>query len=266
MVKNRLIFTLLMQNGTYMLSRNFSLQSVGDFNWIKEFYNFDAIAFSIDELVVLNVDRSTKNFKDFSENLIELSKQCFMPISAGGGIRTLEQAYILLNSGAEKLVINTPIIANPELVVSLIKTFGSQSIVASVDYKRKKGHTETFIFDGNSPTGLTVEEHVRKAEGLGCGEIYLTSMDLDGTGQGYDLDVISKISGFTKLPIIASGGAGKYIHFAEGITNGKVAAVSTANLFNFIEDGLIEARQVMRNGGISMASWDFRFSNTAFHA
>ena len=255
MVKKRLIFTLLIQNGTYMLSRNFSLQSVGNLNWIKENYNFNAIAFSIDELVVLNVDRTEKDVNAFSEHLKELNKNCFMPIASGGGIRKIEDAYTLLSAGADKIVINTPLVTQPELVASLVKIFGSQCVVASIDYKKIGDKTEVFISNGSRPAGLTLEKATRLAEGLGCGEIYLTSMDRDGTGEGLDLELVKRIATNSKVPLIASGGVGKYGHFAEGILQGRAEAVSTANLFNFIEDGLSDARLTVQDRGIRMATW-----------
>jgi cyclase len=258
MVKKRLIFTLLMQNGTFMLSRNFSLQSVGDLSWIREYYNFDAIAFSIDELIVLNVEREKRDIEQFSKNIVQLNKRYFMPVAAGGGIRSLDDAYLLLDSGVDKLVVNTTLLTQPELVTLLARTFGSQCIVASIDYKKLNGHTQVFISNGSQSTGLTVEDAVKKAEELGCGEIYLTSMDKDGTGQGFDLEMIHRIVELTELPVIASGGVGKYEHLANGVICGGANAVSTANLFNFIEDGLNEARLTMQNRGIDMAFWDIR--------
>ena len=257
MVKRRLIFTLLMQNGVYMLSRNFSLQGVGDKDWISSHYNFDAIAFSIDELIVLNVDRGGKNVPLFAENLTKLNAHCFMPITSGGGIRNLEHAKLLLRAGSDKLTVNTPLFEDPELVKGLVKNFGSQCIVASIDYKKKSsGQTEVFFCDGERSAGMDVARAAALAESLGCGEIYLTSMDRDGTGQGYDLEVIQKISEISKVPVIASGGVGKYEHLAEGVLSAKADAVSTANLFNFIEDGLTEARECMQNSGIEMAVWE----------
>tara|TARA_B100000315_G_scaffold127921_1_gene117645 strand:+ start:17574 stop:18350 length:777 start_codon:yes stop_codon:yes gene_type:complete len=250
-----------MQDSDYMLSRNFSLQTVGDLNWIKEHYHFDTIAFSIDELIVLNVNREEKDIERFSRNLIELNKNCFMPIAAGGGIRRIEDAYALLNAGADKIVINSAVINQPELVVSLVKTFGSQCVVASIDYKMAGDNIEVFISDGSHPTGLSVNEVIETTQKLGCGEIYLTSMDKDGTGEGLDLELIRQITDIVKVPLIASGGVGKYGHFAEGVLKSKAEAVSTANLFNFIEDGLKEARLTMQEQGIEMASWDFGFHN-----
>jgi cyclase len=264
MLKSRLIFALLMQKGMYMLSRNFNLQAVGDLAWIKKFYNFDAIAFSIDELIVLNVERGEKDVKFFSENVLKLNENCFMPIAAGGGIRSMDDAFLLLDSGAEKLIVNTPLVTQPKLVQSMVETFGSQCVIASIDYTRAERGTEIFIENGSKATGQTVEEAVENAHQLGCGEIYLTSMDQDGTGYGYDLEVLRNVVSMSKIPVIASGGAGKYEHFADGILNASCSAVSTANLFNFIADGLTEVRNTMVERGVDMASWDFGFHNINF--
>jgi cyclase len=262
MLKSRLIFTLLLQHGTYMLSRNFNLQAVGDLQWIKQYYNFDAIAFSIDELIVLNVEREDSDMQQFSRNLLELNKNCFMPIAAGGNIRTLDDAFLLLHSGADKVVVNTPLFSHPSLVTSLVDTFGSQCVIASIDYKGREDNTEVFIEHGMTSTGCSVEECVQRAHDLGCGEIYLTSMDLDGTGYGYDLTTITKVNAISKVPVIASGGAGKYEHFAYGIIDGNVSAASTANLFNFLADGLTEARKSMDARGIPVARWDYGYHST----
>jgi len=249
-----------MKNGSYQLSRNFNLQDVGDLSWLKKRYNFDAIAFSIDELIVVNVERGEKNVDVFCENLLRLNENCFMPIAAGGGIRSMDDAYKILDSGAEKLIVNTPLVTQPDLVKSLVKTFGSQCIIASIDFKKyEDGKIDVFIENGSKPTGQTIEESVKNAHDLKCGEIYLTSMEQDGTGYGYDLDVLEKIVSSSKIPIIASGGAGKYEHFADGIQKAGAPAVSTANLFNFIADGLIEVRKTMIDRGLDMASWDLGF-------
>ncbi|MBM3251691.1 MAG: hypothetical protein FJZ11_02770 [Candidatus Omnitrophica bacterium] len=172
MSKSRLIFTLLLNKGTYMLSRNFNLQAVGELSWLKQYYNFNAIVFSIDELLVLNVERGRKDNQNFYENLIKLNENCFMPFAAGGGIRSLDDAFLILNAGAEKLIINTPLITQPELVESLVKRFGSQCIIASIDFKINKNTTEVYIENGSRSTGQTVEDAVKNAYELGCGEIY----------------------------------------------------------------------------------------------
>ena len=263
MLKSRLIFTLLMRNGSYQLSRNFDLQDVGDLSWIKKHYNFDAIAFSIDELIVVNVERKEKNVDLFCKNLSLLNENCFMPIAAGGGIRSLDHAYKILDSGAEELIVNTPLFTKPELVETLVETFGSQCIIGSIDFKKyDDGKIDVFIENGSKKTDMSLEDTVKNAIDLGCGETYLTSMEQDGTGYGYDLDVLKEIVKISKIPVIASGGAGKYQHFADGIQIAEASAVSTANLFNFIANGLTFVRNTMIKRGLEMASWDFGFYNS----
>ena len=265
MLKSRLIFALLMKNGSYQLSRNFNLQDVGDLNWIKKYYNFDAIAFSIDELIVVNVERGEKNVDLFCENLQKLNENCFMPITAGGGIRSMDDAYKILNSGADKIIVNTPLINQQNLVKSLVETFGSQCVIASIDFKKfDDRHVEVLIDNGSKSIDLSLDEAVKNAHDLGCGEIYLTSIEQDGTGYGYDLEILKHVVNISKIPVIASGGAGKYEHFADGVQKAGASAVSTANLFNFIADGLIKVRKTMINRGLGMATWDLDFRKINF--
>ncbi|MDF2474513.1 MAG: hypothetical protein K0R21_2295 [Anaerocolumna sp.] len=256
MLKKRLIFTLLIQNGSYMLSRNFKLQSVGDVNWLRKSYQFESLAFAIDELVVLNVTRGEKNMGHFAEELMDLVKSCFMPVAAGGGISSIEDAYLLFNAGADKVVINTALYHDPKVVKAIIQTFGAQAVVAAIDYKLVDGINHVFTCNGSMDTGLTVTEAVAVAERIGVGEIYLTSIERDGTGQGYDLKMVKEVAEKTRLPVIASGGVGKPEHLLQGIALGGVQAVATANLFNFIGNGLAEARAYMLEQGTNMAIWD----------
>ena len=192
MLKNRLIFALLYNNGKYMLSRNFTLQSVGDINWLKECYDYNSIAYSIDELIVLNVERGQKNTQEFCKHLRELSKQYFMPLAAGGGIRSIEDAYAIMDCGVDKLVLNTPIFKDPDFVQKLIKIYGSQCIIASIDYKKNDNSTKVFVENGSVEIDMDIIQASKYAEELGVGEIYLTSIKDDGTGEGYDLNNIKK--------------------------------------------------------------------------
>jgi cyclase len=239
-----------------MLSRNFRLQHVGDLNWLKKYYNFKAISSSIDELVVLNVARGNKDSYSFANSFSKLTEKCFMPIAVGGGIDSLETAYQMFNAGADKLILNSALVRQPDLIVSLVKIFGGQSIVASIDYKYSVGNTSVFIENGSVNTGWCAEKAVLNAIRLGVGEIYLTSIDRDGTGQGYDISMLRNIVSVSAVPIIASGGVGRYDHLVDGLTKAGAQAVSTANLFAFIDDGLTEARMYMKNNGIELASWD----------
>lgn len=256
MLKKRLIFTLLVQNGRFMLSRNFSLQAAGDLNWVKEHYDFESIAFSIDELVILDIGRESRNIAEFSGILEEIGRNCFMPIAAGGGIRSVEDVQRLLKSGADKVVINTPLFTDPGLVQRLVKRFGSQCVIASIDYRRTGEEGEVFIENGARPTGMMVAEAVSHAQQLGAGEVYLTSITRDGTGQGLDLDYVSRIAAEVSVPIIISGGAGSFNHLGSALQIENIAAVSTANLFNFMGDNLTEARQFIIESGIPLATWE----------
>lgn len=273
MLKRRLIFTLLFDNGNFMLSRNFRLQKVGSLDWIKKHYEFQSIAGAIDELVVLNVSREERGLRCFSDMLSELARDCFMPIAAGGNIGCEADAFQLFAAGADKVVVNTALARKPELVKSLTKVFGSQSIIASLDYKRVGDRQCVFVDKGSENTGLSVVQGVEQALRLNVGEIYLTSIDRDGTGQGYDLDTLAQIAELAPVPVIASGGVGRFDQLLAGIVSAGVPAVSTANLFNFMADGLSEARAFLRESGIDLASWqlggeaapDFRLQAVASH-
>jgi len=255
MVKPRLIFTLLIESGSFMLSRNFSLQRVGDLGWLKECYDFDSIALSIDELIVLDVTRSCKDIDTLTRCVSELAKECFMPIAAGGGVNSMEIAYRILGAGADKLVVNTALERNPDFVRELVRVFGGQSIVASIDYREVNGVNQVFIDNGAQATGKSLVGFAAYAASLGVGEIYVTSMQRDGTGQGYDIGTLKSLSRSVSVPVIASGGVGKPQHLLDGLREAGVQAVSTANLFNFIANGLAHARQALIQNGVPLPTW-----------
>ena len=265
MLKKRLIFTLLFQDGTIQLSRNFSLQGVGNLEWLYNHYDFDSMAHSIDELILLNVGRVTKNSTEFAEHVNSISKKCFMPIAAGGGIVCLDDAYNILDAGADKLVVNTALYKNKKLVMEMVKIFGSQCVVASIDYKYLNSQDEVLTLNGVSKTGLTVENAIKNAEKMGVGEIYLTSMEHDGTGQGYDLEMLRRVVNLCQVPVIASGGVGDFEHFVSGMEIENVTGVSTANVFNFVGDGLAEARNHISQCKIELAYWDFKILHSKFN-
>ena len=256
MLKNRLLFTLLYADGFYNLSRNFNLQKVGDLSWLQDNYDFESIANSIDELVILDVSRGPRNPNLFSEQIKSLSKLCFMPLAAGGGIDSLNHAYKYFEAGADKIVLNSAFFSNPTLIHQLVRIYGSQSIVASIDFRiLNSSRRIVYSENGAVATGLILEEAIRVVENLSPGEIYLTSINNDGTGNGYDLESLKLVASKCKIPVIASGGAGNYVHFVEALADGAVTAVSTANLFNFMCDGLCDARDLMLLKCIDLAKW-----------
>lgn len=255
MLRKRIIFSLIYSDGYFMQSRNFRLQKVGNLNWLEKNYKFQSIAFSLDELIVLNASKTEKNIIEFAETVSNLVNDVFIPIAAGGGIRTLEDAELLFNSGADKLVLNTALVESPELVKILVKQYGSQSIVASIDYKKVDGVYEVYIKDGTFKIEMSLLEYIKYLETLEIGEIYLNSMEKDGTGFGYDFDTIYEVENNINLPLIIAGGAGNENHLIEGLQISGVSAVATANLFNFIGDGLPKARKKIIETGLNIADW-----------
>ena len=238
-----------------MLSRNFRLQKVGDLQWIEKQYNFKGIAFSIDELIILNVNRDQKNIDDFCNIVTKLVKDVFVPISVGGGITSFEYAKLLFMSGADKIVINSAVIEDPGLIKILVKEYGSQAIIASVDFQAKNKEINVYANNGTKKIGYTFSDYLKYIHDLGFGEIYLNSMGRDGTGQGYDLDILEPYFEQIKIPLIMAGGAGNVKHFIEATTNYYIDAVATANLFNFIGNALPNARKEMIGKGIALAKF-----------
>lgn len=259
MLKKRLIFVLLYDQGKFMLSRNFKLQSVGDIDWLRENYDYDSIAYAIDELVILNVSKDDKNIEKFCENLKEIVKWYFMPIAVGGGIKCMEDAKSIFEAGADKIILNTSYFKNPKLIKKLTKTYGRQSVVASIDYDRNEEMGVIFINNGQERYNMNVMDAVRYVENIGAGEILLTSIHDDGTGEGYDYDTLKEVVEKVSIPIIANGGCGQPSQFVKVFRNCGVSAAATADLFNFMCDGLQDAREFIKGDGIHLAKWDIEY-------
>lgn len=256
MLRKRVIFTLLYCDGFFMQSRNFRLQKVGDINWLEKFYRFNKIAFSIDELVILNVSRKNKNLEEFGKVVSRLVEGTYMPVAVGGGIRALEDADILFKCGADKIVLNTSLSRNPDLIKSIVEKYGSQSIVASVDYLRKADKFDILIEDGSFTLPEKFEEYLLHLKKLKVGEIYLNSVERDGTGFGYDFSLVRLVRSILNVPLIIAGGAGNEGHLKEALRHNEISAAATANLFNFIGDGLPNARKFLIKSGENLANWN----------
>lgn len=256
MLRKRIIFTLIYADGFFYQSRNFRLQRVGDVNWLENNYKFREIAFSLDELIVLNASKKEKNIAAFSKVLNQLVDDVFIPIAVGGGIRSLEDAKILFENGADKIVLNSVLFENKGLVEQLVRKYGTQSIVASIDYKKNEEKYEVYINDGSTRLDISLQEYINYVLTLNVGEIYLNSIDKDGTGFGYDLNVIEKVAKNITIPLIVAGGAGNEKHLIEGLEREYISAVATANLFNFISDGLPKAREKILEQRLNISRWD----------
>ncbi|WP_276091108.1 HisA/HisF-related TIM barrel protein [Pedobacter sp. JY14-1] len=256
MLRKRIIFTLIHSDGYFMQSRNFRLQKVGNLLWLEKNYKFQHISFSLDELIILDATRNQKNLSQFASIVSGVVNDVFIPVAAGGGIRSLADADLLFKSGADKIVLNSLQYENPLIVRELVEKYGSQSIIASVDYKSTaEGHL-VYVNDGSKKIEYSLKEYLTYLEDLGVGEIYLNSIDKDGTGFGYDLETILNVKDLLSIPLIIAGGAGNEKHLLEGLKTDGIAAVATANLFNFIGDGLPNARNHIISLGENIANWN----------
>ena len=239
-----------------MLSRNFRLQKVGDINWLEKNYGFSNVGFSIDELIVLDVSRNERNQDEFSEVLKTLTNDCFAPIAAGGGINSVADATKLLRSGADKIVVNSALHTNKPLISELAQEFGRQCIIASVDCKQIEGKFYIATNNGSNMTDLTLTKFLKQCSDLAIGEICINSIDRDGTGNGFQIELLDCLPELFEIPVIISGGVGNYSHLAEGLNDARVDAVATANLLNFMGDGLASTRAQLVNLGIDLPNFD----------
>ncbi len=255
MLRKRIIFTLIYNEGFFVQSRNFRLQRVGDLNWLEKNYKFRKIAESLDELIILNASRISKDVQSFALTVNRLVDNVFLPVSAGGGINSIQDADLLFKSGADKLVLNTALHKNKSLVSEIVNIYGSQSVVASIDCKLSTNNTyDIYINNGTERLNISLKEYISIVQNLGVGEIYLNSIDKDGTGFGYEMNLINETIRLSNLPLIIAGGAGNEKHLADGLNINNVEAVATANLFNFVGNGLPKSREFLLKNGFNLAN------------
>ena len=258
MPKKRIIFSLLYDEGHFVLSRNFRLQKIGDLHWLEKNYNFETVSAYIDELVVLNVSRTDDiDWNQFLDTVATLAESNFVPISVGGFGQDAELAKKILRVGADKLVVNSALWENLPLVRKLVDDFGRQCVVGSFDIqKTPAGESSVLVSKGLSQVpGSAMEVLATVPDGL-LGEVMIRSVQRDGTGFGLDLDLPTILPGHLhNVPIILSGGVGKPAHIIEGLQSPDVSAVATANLLNFIGQGLEDARRECLEASIDLAHW-----------
>ena len=205
-----------------------------------------------DELCFLDITASHEERKILLDVLSRTAEQVFMPLTVGGGIRTIEDIRDLLKAGADKVSINTAAVQRPQFVKEAAERFGTQCIVVAIDAKRAGDTWEVFTHGGRNSTGIDAVNWARTMESYGAGEILLTSMDCDGLKTGYDLALTCAVSGAVSLPVIASGGAGNLEHLYEAFTKGKADAVLAASIFHYREYTIVQAKQYLQSRGIPM--------------
>ena len=247
MLKNRIIPCLDVKNGRVVKGINFvDLQDAGDPVEQAKIYS-DGGA---DEICFLDITASNENRDTIYHVVKETSKKCFVPLTVGGGVRSIEDINKLLNCGADKVSINTAAVKDSNVVLESSKKFGSQCIVVAIDAKKNGDKWDVYTHGGRNNSGLDALEFSKKMEDSGAGELLVTSMDRDGTQIGYDIDLMKKISSIVNIPLIASGGVGNLDHLAEGIKEGNASAVLAASIFHYGKHSVIEAKEYLNNKGI----------------
>ncbi|HOL22035.1 MAG TPA: imidazole glycerol phosphate synthase subunit HisF [bacterium] len=246
----RIIPCLDVKDGKVVKGVHFeNLREAGDPVEHASFYSRE----NADEIVFLDISATIEGRKTMVDVVKRVSEVVFIPMTVGGGIKSLQDIEDLLKSGADKISINTAAVRNPELIEEGAKKFGSQCIIVAIDAKRAgKNKWEVYIESGKTPTGFEAVEWAKKVQKLGAGEILLTSIDMDGTQKGYDIELTRSVSESVSIPVIASGGAGTLEHMADVIIKGKASAVLLASLLHFRKYTISQIKEFLKNKGIEV--------------
>ncbi|WP_397598310.1 imidazole glycerol phosphate synthase subunit HisF [Sphingorhabdus sp.] len=246
-VRVRVIPCLDVSNGRVVKGVNFvDLRDAGD--PVEQAQTYDAAG--ADELCFLDIGASHEGRGTIIDVVRRTAEVCFMPLTVGGGVRSAEDARALLLAGADKVAVNSAAVARPEVVADIAARFGSQCVVASVDARRSGDHWEIFTHGGRKPTGIDALEHAVKLAELGAGELLVTSMDRDGTRDGYDLALTRAIADAVNIPVVASGGVGNLDHLVDGVREGHASAVLAASIFHFGQHSIADAHAALRAAGL----------------
>ena len=247
MLKNRIIPCLDVKNGRVVKGINFAdLKDAGDPVEQAKIYS-DGGA---DEICFLDITASNENRDTIYDVVEKTSKKCFVPLTVGGGVRSVEDISKLLNCGADKVSINTAAVNDKQVVVDSSKKFGSQCIVVAIDAKKNGDMWEIYTHGGRNKTDIDAIKFAKEMEKSGAGELLVTSMDRDGTQVGYDIDLMSKISSAVNIPVIASGGVGTLDHLVDGIKLGNASAVLAASIFHYGKYSVKQAKEYLDSKGI----------------
>lgn len=249
MVQNRLVACLLWRDGAIVQSVNFKHTNVaGDAKTAVEFLD----VWGVDEIVLLNVSRNKNDSQQFRSDVRDITAECFVPLTIGGWITSVNDIRELLTHGADKIAVNTKAESDPEFITKASNRFGSQCITVSIDVKNTANGYEVVTDRGRNRTGRNAKSWAKKVEDLGAGEIFLTSIDQDGTQSGYDLDLVSEITEAVSIPVIASGGVGQWEHLVEGIVDGGADAVSVANRLHHMHHSAKRAKDHMKSAEVNV--------------
>ena len=262
MVKNRLIACLLIKDGLIVQSTNFnSYLPIG-----RSKFSIERVTqWDVDEIILLDMSAGKENRGPSIEALEMLSLACTVPLTVGGGIRSVEMARNIIRSGGDKISINLPALESKHLIADLARQFGSQCVVVSMDCRKQKDGKFYVFGSGQTNCNIEAPDWAAEVENLGAGEIFLNSIDRDGSRLGYDLDLISSVTSKVNIPVIACGGVGNYKDFSPGILKAGADAVAAANIFHHVEHSTILAKACLLNDGVNVRlDSEARYSNRSF--
>lgn len=247
MLSKRLIACLDVRNGCVVKGIQFEgLRNAGDPAALARRYNVEGI----DELVILDVTATLESRQALADTIRAVSRELFIPLAVGGGIRAPEDAEAAIEAGADKVSVNSAALTDPSLITRLAGRYGSQAVVVAIDAKRRDGTFAVFSRSGSTAAGRQAVEWAREAEARGAGEILLTSMDRDGTRAGFDCELTAAVSTAVSIPVIASGGAGTFEHFLDVFTTGRADAALAASVFHYSEHAVSELKAFLAERSI----------------
>ena len=247
MLSKRIIACLDVRDGKVVKGVNFAgLRDAGDPAVLARRYNTDGI----DEIVILDVTATVEGRQARANTIAAVAREIFLPLAVGGGIRSEEDAAAAIEAGADKVSLNTAALERPELISTLAKKYGSQAVIVAIDAKKQGDGYAVFARSGQSAANRDAVDWARQATDMGAGEILLTSIDRDGTKAGFDCELTAAVSDAVNIPVIASGGAGTFEHFAEVFTTGHADAALAASIFHFNEKSVTELKQFLQRSGV----------------
>ena len=249
MLKVRIIPILLLKDGRMVKGKQFTdYRDTGDPVFASRIYNVQFV----DELIFLDITATNERRETYFDIIEQVSKECFMPLTIGGGISNVSHIRKLLKAGADKVVINTAAVNTPQFIEEAAAVFGSQCIVVGIDVRYEEGNYIVYTNSGKVKTDLVLVDHIVNIERLGAGEIFINSIDQDGMMQGYDLELIKLVLTYTTLPVIACGGAGNFMHLVDAYKNTGVGALAMASIYHFGDNNPVRARSYLKNQDINI--------------
>ncbi|OFW00942.1 MAG: imidazole glycerol phosphate synthase subunit HisF [Acidobacteria bacterium RIFCSPLOWO2_02_FULL_68_18] len=247
MLTKRIIACMDVRDGQVVKGVQFQqLRHAGDPAALARRYNVEGI----DEVVILDVTATLESRRALRQTISAVAHEIFLPLTVGGGIRSEDDAAAAVDAGADKVSLNTAALATPGLVATLARRYGSQAVIVAIDAKRRNGGFGVYVRSGTADAARDAVEWAREAESLGAGEILLTSMDRDGTREGFDCELTAAVADAVNIPVIASGGAGGLDHFAEVFTRGHADAALAASIFHYADTGVAELKRYLHACGI----------------